>query len=135
MSIWHWEKHQWHVMVISDDDYIDVVRCAIWYHLYNLKNVKNTQEGVLILLKFPAFSLRFPWLLAFKEVFPMPPVTWSCTNQIEIDKVIGKVMLMNREWWFLYFLIRYKAHWILQFRIFWNKSDNFTTYFITTNKL
>ena len=21
-----------------------VMRCAIWYHLYNLKNVKNTQE-------------------------------------------------------------------------------------------
>ena len=26
-----------------------VVRCAIWYHLYNLKNVKNTHGGVLIL--------------------------------------------------------------------------------------
>ena len=24
-----------------------VVRCAIWYHLYNLKNVKNTHGGVL----------------------------------------------------------------------------------------
>ena len=23
------------------------MRCAIWYHLYNLKNVKNTHEGVL----------------------------------------------------------------------------------------
>ena len=28
-----------------------VVRCAIWYHLYNLKNVKNTHGGVLILVK------------------------------------------------------------------------------------
>ena len=27
------------------------VRCAIWYHLYNLKNVKNTHGGVLILSK------------------------------------------------------------------------------------
>ena len=25
------------------------MRCAIWYHLYNLKNVKNTHGGVLIL--------------------------------------------------------------------------------------
>ena len=25
----------------------DVVRCAIWYHLYYLKNVKNTHGGVL----------------------------------------------------------------------------------------
>ena len=28
-----------------------VVHCTIWYHLYNLKNVKNTCEGVLILVK------------------------------------------------------------------------------------
>ena len=27
--------------------YLFVVRCAIWYHLYNLKNVKNTHGGVL----------------------------------------------------------------------------------------
>ena len=28
--------------------------CAIWYHLYNLKNVKNTQGGVLLLVKLQA---------------------------------------------------------------------------------
>ena len=28
-----------------------VIRCAIWYHLYNLKNVKNTHGGVLLLVK------------------------------------------------------------------------------------
>ena len=31
-----------------------VVRCSIWYHLYNLKNVKNTPRGVLILVKLQA---------------------------------------------------------------------------------
>ena len=31
-----------------------VMRCAIWYHLYNLKNMKNTQGGVLILVKLQA---------------------------------------------------------------------------------
>ena len=30
------------------------MRCAIWYHLYNLKNVKNTHGGVLILVKLQA---------------------------------------------------------------------------------
>ena len=25
--------------------------CAIWYHLYNLKKVKNTHRGVLLLVK------------------------------------------------------------------------------------
>ena len=26
------------------------MRCAIWYNLYNLKNVKNTHGGVLLLV-------------------------------------------------------------------------------------
>ena len=30
------------------------MRCGIWYHLYNLKNVKNTHGGVLILVKLQA---------------------------------------------------------------------------------
>ena len=33
-----------------------MVRCAIWYHLYNLKNVENTHGGVLILVKLQAFA-------------------------------------------------------------------------------
>ena len=28
--------------------------CAIWYHLYNLKNLKNTNGGVLLLVKLQA---------------------------------------------------------------------------------
>ena len=31
-----------------------VVRCAIWYHMYNLKNVKNTHGGVVLSVKFQA---------------------------------------------------------------------------------
>ena len=40
-----------------------VVCCAIWYHLYNLKNMKNTHGAVLILVKSQASSLRTwePW--------------------------------------------------------------------------
>ena len=30
---------------------IYMMLCAIWYHLYNLKNLKNTHGGVLLLLK------------------------------------------------------------------------------------
>ena len=30
------------------------MRYAIWYHLYNLKNVKNTLGGVLLLVKLQA---------------------------------------------------------------------------------
>ena len=34
------------------------MRCAIWYHLYNLKNVKNAHGGVLLLVKFQTKSLQ-----------------------------------------------------------------------------
>ena len=30
--------------------------CAIWYHLYNLKNVKTTNGGVLLLVKLQALA-------------------------------------------------------------------------------
>ena len=31
-----------------------VVRCVIWYHMYNLKNVKNTHGGVVLSVKLQA---------------------------------------------------------------------------------
>ena len=31
-----------------------VMFCAIWYHLYNLKNIKNTNGGVLLLVRLQA---------------------------------------------------------------------------------
>ena len=34
-----------------------VMLCAIWYHLYNVKNVKNTYGGVLLFVKLQAASL------------------------------------------------------------------------------
>ena len=33
-----------------------VMLCAIWYHLYNLKNTKNTHGAVLLLVKLQAKS-------------------------------------------------------------------------------
>ena len=44
------------------------MRCAIWYYLYNFKNVKNTHGGVLILVKLQAEACNFtkintpPWV-------------------------------------------------------------------------
>ena len=37
------------------------MRWAIWYHLHNLKNVKNTHGRVLLLVKLQAFSIP-PWV-------------------------------------------------------------------------
>ena len=42
--------------------------CAIWYHLYNLKNLKKTHGGVLLLVKLQGESCNFtksnipPWM-------------------------------------------------------------------------
>ena len=38
--------------IIMSDEY--VMRCAIWYHLYNFKNVKNAHGGMLLLVKLQA---------------------------------------------------------------------------------
>ena len=40
---------------------IYVMRCAIWYHLYNLKNLKNTHGGVLFV------SSNFIGFLGFEK--------------------------------------------------------------------
>ena len=45
-----------------------VMLCAIWYYLYNLKNVKNTQGVMLLLVKLQAIAYNFtesntlPWM-------------------------------------------------------------------------
>ena len=45
-----------------------MMRCAIWYHLYDLENVKNAHGGVLILVKLQALGCNFtkistlPWM-------------------------------------------------------------------------
>ena len=33
-----------------------VMHCAIWYHLYNLKYLKNTYGGVLLFVKLQALD-------------------------------------------------------------------------------
>ena len=34
-----------------------VMLCVFWYHLYNLKTVKNTHRGVLLLVKLQASAI------------------------------------------------------------------------------
>ena len=63
-----------HLILIKKHDCnfcINVTPCAIWYHLYNLKNVKNTHKGVLFLVKLQAKS-NTPPLVFF--------TFWYCTN-------------------------------------------------------
>ena len=57
--------------------------CVIWYHLYNLKNVKQTDGGVLLLVKLQAKACNHtkidtpPWVfLCFLD----------CTNETKSSK-------------------------------------------------
>ena len=54
------------------------MRGPIWYHLYNLKNVKNTHGGVLILVKLQAEACNFtkinipPWVFfTFSKLYKL----------------------------------------------------------------
>ena len=50
------------------ETFTHVMLCAIWYHLYNFKNAKNIQGGVLLLVKLHAEGCNFiksnipPWM-------------------------------------------------------------------------
>ena len=49
--------------------------CAIYYHLYNLKNVKNTHGRVLLLVKLmqrkASQSYRLKPIWSFGKIFPV----------------------------------------------------------------
>ena len=51
-------SHQKMLVFSSVLYYKHVMHCVIWYHLYNLKNVKNTHGGVLLLVNFQAKNLQ-----------------------------------------------------------------------------
>ena len=38
-----------------------MMRCTIWYHLYNLKDVKHTRGGVLLLVKLQAEAIEMDY--------------------------------------------------------------------------
>ena len=57
--------------------YIFVMRCAIWYHLYNLKNVKNNHGRVLLLVKLQALLLKVTLIPRFL----------NCTNSSTLCNV------------------------------------------------
>ena len=65
----------------------NVVRCAIWYHLNHLKNVKNTHGGVLLLVKFQTSATSFtksntpPWVFfTFFKLYKWYQIAQRTTN-------------------------------------------------------
>ena len=50
--IQHTKFYSWSELLLLFKFYlfVHVMRCAIWYHLYNFKNVKSLHGGVLLLV-------------------------------------------------------------------------------------
>ena len=73
-----------------------LVRCAIWYHLYNLKNVKKTHGGVLILVELQAAILLKLTLLhgCFSRFLNCANGTKSCNAQ-HIAKLESALLLIS----------------------------------------
>ena len=62
---------------------------SIWYHLYNLKDMKNTHGGVLLLVKMQALACNFtksntpPWMFfAFFKLYNWYEIAESITYNI-----------------------------------------------------
>ena len=75
------------------------MRYAIWYDLYNLKNVKNTHGGVLILVKLQASACNFtkintpPWVFfTFLKLYKWYQIAQRTTYQV---KESGYHILIN----------------------------------------
>ena len=49
----------WCMQLLVKSHFLFVMSCAIWYHLYNYKNVKNTHGGMLILVKLQVAASNF----------------------------------------------------------------------------
>ena len=70
------------------------MQCAIWYHLYNLKNVKNTHGGVLLLVKLQAEVCNFntksntpPWVFfTFFKLYKWYQTAQRITNTVQIHR-------------------------------------------------
>ena len=76
------------------------MRCAIWYHLYSLKNVGNTHGGVLLQVKLQAplssnYRIRMTWELHLRFClfhfifFTTETIPWVCK---------AHVLLKNSDW-------------------------------------
>ena len=69
------------------------MRCAIWYHLYNLKNEKNTHGGVLLLVSCRLTPATLLKITLFHGFFPR---SLNCTNIPNRAKHhYGKIVLVT----------------------------------------
>ena len=63
------------------------MRCAIWHHLCNLKNMKNTHGEVLLLVKLQAKACNFTKVTLFHGCFSR---FLNCLNDTKSQKTFYK---------------------------------------------
>ena len=87
---------------LVQQQHINKTLSAIWYHLYNLKNVKNTLEGVLLLVKLQAMACNFtksnipPWVFfTFFKLYTWYQTAQSITYTYISEKVLKKADLVS----------------------------------------
>ena len=72
--------------------------CAIWYHLYNIKNKKNTHGGGLHLVKLQAWVLLSVKLQAFRKIPPWMFFTFF-TLQLYQFSIHTMVLVLRHSFW------------------------------------
>ena len=86
------------------------MRCAIWYHLCKLKNMKSTHGGVLILVKMQAESWNFtkintpPWAFSvFLKLYKWYQIAQRITYGyfIKVHRWISVNFTLHKELFFL----------------------------------
>ena len=75
------KRFEFIIILVSTPEIIHATLCAIWYYLYNLKNVKNTHEGVLLLVKLQTFGCFSDFL--------------NCTNGTK-SRNVSRINVLNR---------------------------------------
>ena len=65
-----------------------MIRCAIWYHLYNLKNFKNNHGGVLVACNSTKSNTP-PWLfLKFLKLYKRYQIEQRITIVVSLLKTV-----------------------------------------------
>ena len=87
-----------------------VMRCAIWYHLYNFKNVKNTHGGVLLLVPncathdilschFQVTAIRIPLLENFGKCIVVFFTLMYLLNHRNCENIWGDISRDAERTW------------------------------------
>ena len=80
--------------------------CAIWYHLYNLKNVKNTHEGMLLFVKWQAHVFEILQMIP-NYVVHVRYKKWTLVGHVIIETSHSSSLEVN-IW---EYVIRYHIVW------------------------